>query len=262
MTPRGRRASWLLVLVFAIAALAGHAAARAAADANCSDFANQAAAQSYYIAHGGPAQDPDRLDADHNGIACESRPCPCSSATGPAPAPTPTAVPTATPTPARTATPTPSPELGASKPLATVRRSRGCHVNGPLPDRGCTPGARFTKVTKDDVCVPGYAKRVRNVPASRKNAVYKAYGITKHFNGETGEVDHLVSLELGGSNDQANLFPEAASPHPGSKDKDKLENRLHKLVCDGTLALATAQRAIVKDWVKAYAKYVGTVPRQ
>ena len=165
------------------------------------------------------------------------------------------------PTPAPTATPTPAPELGPSKPLATVRRTSGCHVNGPLPDRGCTPGrALHASVTKDDVCVPGYAGRVRNVSASLKNAVYKAYGITKHFNGKTGEVDHLVSLELGGSNDQANLFPEAASPHPGSKDKDKLENRLHKLVCDGTLALATAQRAIAKDWVKAYKKYVGPVP--
>ena len=251
-----------MVLVLAVAVLASHGAPRAAADANCTDFATQAAAQSYYIAHGGPAQDPDGLDADHDGIACESRPCPCSTATAPAPAPTatPTPVPTATPTPVPTATP--APDLGASKPLATVRRSSGCHINGPLPDRGCTPGARFTKVTKADICVPGYAKRVRNVPASVKNAVYNAYGITKHFNGRTGEVDHLVSLELGGSNDHANLFPEAASPRPGSHDKDKLENRLHKLVCDETLPLVTAQRAIAKDWLKAYAKYVGPLPRR
>ena len=254
MNAGGRRVAWLLGLVLVVALLVGHAPPRAAADANCSDFATQAAAQSYYIAHGGPAQDPDGLDADHDGIACESRPCPCSTATGPAPAPT------ATATAAPTATPTPAPGLGASKPLATVRRTSGCHVNGPLPDRGCTPGARFTKVTKDDVCVPGYAKRVRDVPTSLKNAVYIAYGITKHFNGKTGEVDHLVSLELGGSNDRANLFPEAAGPRPGSHDKDKLENRLHKLVCDGTLALAAAQRAIGRNWVKAYGKYVGTVP--
>ena len=250
----------VMVLVLAAAVLAGGRAPRATANSNCTDFGTQAAAQSYYIAHGGPAQDPDGLDADHDGIACESRPCPCSTATAPAPTPTPTPVPTATPTPVPTATPTP--DLGPSKPLATVRRSSGCQLNGPLPDRGCTPGARFTKVTKADVCVPGYAKRVRNVPASVKDSVYKAYGITKHFNGRTGEVDHLVSLELGGSNDRANLFPEAASPRPGSHDKDQLENRLHKLVCDGTLAVATAQRAIAKDWVKAYAKYVGPVPRQ
>jgi hypothetical protein len=39
--------------------------------------------------------------------------------------------------------------------------------------------------------------------------VYRA-----NFNGQNGEVDHLVSLELGGTNATANLFPEAASPRP------------------------------------------------
>jgi hypothetical protein len=53
-----------------------------AADRNCSDFANQSAAQSYFIGQGGPASDPDRLDADHDGIACESLPCPCSKSGG------------------------------------------------------------------------------------------------------------------------------------------------------------------------------------
>jgi hypothetical protein len=251
-----------IAVIAAGALVAGQGAPRAAADANCSDFASQAAAQSYYVAHGGPAQDPDGLDADHDGIACESLPCPCSSATTPAPAPTvtPTAVPTASPTAVPTASPAPPPGVGASKPLAKVRRRSGCHVNGPLPDAACTPGARFTTVTKADVCVPGYAKRVRNVSSALKKAVYTAYAMTKHFNGRTGEVDHLVSLELGGSNDQANLFPEAARPRPGSHDKDTLENRLHALVCDGKLTLSAAQRAIGKDWVKAYAKYIGPVP--
>jgi hypothetical protein len=249
----------VLTLVVVAMLIAGRAAPRAAADANCSDFATQAAAQAYFIAHGGPAADPDRLDADHDGVACESLPCPCSSPTSPA-----TPAPTAAPTPDPKASPTPaapSPTLGPSVTLGKVRRTSGCEVNGPLPDSGCTPGARYSKVAKNDVCVAGYAKRVRKVSTSLKNAVYQAYGMTEHFNGTTGEVDHLVSLEIGGSNDQANLFPEAAKPRPGSHDKDKLENKLHALVCDGTVTLAVAQRAIAKDWVKAYAKYVGPVPR-
>lgn len=53
-----------------------------AKDANCSDFSNQAAAQQYFINHGGPNSDPDGLDADGDGIACESNPCPCSNNTG------------------------------------------------------------------------------------------------------------------------------------------------------------------------------------
>src|SRR5437867_11473696 len=55
----------------------------------------------------------------------------------------------------------------------------------------------------------------------------RPYGIKRRFNGRDGEVDHLVSLELGGSNSTANLFPEAASPVPGSHEKDRLENELH-----------------------------------
>ena len=47
----------------------------AAADRDCSDFATQAAAQHWFDAHG--PGDPASLDADGDGIACESNPCPC-----------------------------------------------------------------------------------------------------------------------------------------------------------------------------------------
>lgn len=60
-----------------------------AVDYNCSDFSTQAAAQSFFLANGGPSSDPYGLDADHDGIACESNPCPCSTGTAPAPAPAP-----------------------------------------------------------------------------------------------------------------------------------------------------------------------------
>lgn len=78
------------------------------------------------------------------------------------------------------------------------------------------------------------------------------YGIAEQFNGKDGEVDHLVSLELGGSNSQANLFPEAATPSPGSHEKDRLENALHGEVGDGTIKLRRAQRLIASDWIAEY----------
>ena len=40
--------------------------------------------------------------------------------------------------------------------------------------------------------------------------------------------------------------------------KDALEDRLHDLVCDGRLDLATAQRDISSDWIAAYKKYFET----
>jgi hypothetical protein len=133
-------------------------------------------------------------------------------------------------------------------------------VRGALPDPACTPGARFSKVTGARVCVPGYSStQVRNVPQSVKNAVYRAYAMTTHFNGHNGEVDHLVSLELGGANTAAgdpaaNLFPEAASPTPGSHEKDRRENLLHARVCDGEMTLRAAQRVIATDWLAEYHK--------
>jgi hypothetical protein len=75
-----------------LAALTGPNQARAVVDYNCSDFSTQAAAQSFFLANGGPSSDPYGLDADHDGIACESNPCPCSSG-APAPAPTPAPAP-------------------------------------------------------------------------------------------------------------------------------------------------------------------------
>lgn len=62
-----------LVALF-IAALPSGASAR---DKDCADFSSQRAAQFFYIRHGGPRYDPDRLDGDDDGIACEDNPCPC-----------------------------------------------------------------------------------------------------------------------------------------------------------------------------------------
>lgn len=64
------------------ASTSASAPAHARADRDCSDFPNQAAAQAFYIANGGPASDPHRLDAEGDGIACETLPCPCSTSTG------------------------------------------------------------------------------------------------------------------------------------------------------------------------------------
>lgn len=52
-------------------------AGASASDKDCSDFPTQRAAQFFFLKHGGPRLDPDRLDADHDGIACEDNPCPC-----------------------------------------------------------------------------------------------------------------------------------------------------------------------------------------
>ncbi len=130
-------------------------------------------------------------------------------------------------------------------------KTSNCESQNALPDSACTPGAIFADVTKDQVCVPGYSSSVRNVPDSEKNQVYAEYGIASHTTGEY-EVDHLISLELGGSNDIANLWPEPAEPRPGFHEKDKVENYLHDQVCSDAMSMADAQNIISTDWLSVY----------
>lgn len=118
-----------------------------------------------------------------------------------------------------------------------------------------TPGADLD-VGKEQICQPGYAHSVRHVEGSLKRRVYLEYGIAKHRPDEY-EIDHLISLELGGSNDIKNLWPQSFETEPWNAHmKDKLEDRLHSMVCDGEIDLKEAQRAIATDWIAAYQKYV------
>lgn len=139
----------------------------------------------------------------------------------------------------------------SATPLGSRTKTADCKVNGPYQDLACSPGQALVGVTKDQVCKSGYASSVRNVSESLKNLVYTEYGITSHQTGEY-EVDHIVSLELGGSNDIANLYPEAASPKPGFHEKDKIENYLHDQVCSGNISLEDAQKIVAHDWVNVY----------
>ena len=61
-----------------------------------------------------------------------------------------------------------------------------------------------------------------------------------------------MPLETGGSNDIANLFPEAAEPRPGFHEKDQVENYLHDQVCTGRMKLFDAQLAIATDWLQVF----------
>ncbi len=126
-----------------------------------------------------------------------------------------------------------------------------------LPDPRLTPGATLP-VTQGDICVPGYTKKVRNVPLDVKRQVYAEYGIAHHRAGEY-EVDHLISLELGGSNSIKNLWPQSYQTQPWNAHvKDELENELHDEICSGRIDMATAQRELATDWIKAYKKHFHT----
>lgn len=127
-------------------------------------------------------------------------------------------------------------------------------VHAILPDPKLTPGDVFKGATKDDVCTPGWSREHRNVTESMRDQVYAEYGRTRGPG--CCEVDHLIPLELGGSNDMKNLWPQPDDPRPGDAEKDSLENNLHARVCKGKLSLVAAQKCIAADWVKCWEKYV------
>ena len=157
---------------------------------------------------------------------------------------------TGTPPPPTAQPPTTQPSTPGTGPFPAPRtKTSGCVSANALPDAACTPGAIFPDATKDKICVPGYSSSVRNLPQSEKDEVYAEYGVTSHEPGQY-EVDHLISLELGGSNDIANLWPEPASPTPGFHQKDKVENHLHDQVCSGAISLQQAQMVIATNWLQ------------
>jgi len=137
-------------------------------------------------------------------------------------------------------------------------RLKSCHARdgGKLPDRACTPGSVDPAVTQRDIrstiCKSGWTATVRppesQTEYAKYHVAYPAYHI-KHS--AVSELDHLVPLELGGSNDITNLWPEVGR-QPNAKDK--VENALNRAVCDGKVSLAAAQDAIASDWITAEAK--------
>ena len=127
---------------------------------------------------------------------------------------------------------------------------------GPLrlyPNPKMTPGDVLTK-DATLVCKKGYSKSVRNVPLAEKREVYAEYNTSYPQPQGANEVDHFISLELGGSNNIKNLWLEPANPTPGFHEKDIVENYLHAQVCNGSMRLEEAQREIATDWYAVYLK--------
>ncbi len=73
----------MLALLTSLLTTVAAGSASAGGDRDCGDFATQRAAQIFFLNHGGPQSDPHGLDADGDGIACESNPCPCLNSTHP-----------------------------------------------------------------------------------------------------------------------------------------------------------------------------------
>jgi len=137
-------------------------------------------------------------------------------------------------------------------------------INGyPVPDARCTPGAINPTLTLEVLQNPnfrtGQCVRDNATTPAQKDKTYRWYGIPKppHNTGQTQtcEKDHLISLELGGADTLANIWPQCgpdgvALKKRYFKQKDLVENYLADQVKQGAIPLADAQHGIASDWTQ------------
>lgn len=131
-----------------------------------------------------------------------------------------------------------------------------------LPDARFTPGAADLRLIADtsgarhmvggleaNLCAKDFRTGPwRKVSESEKKAACRAYGIAAGCPGPKYELDHLISLEIGGSDGVANLWPQ---PIAEARIKDhQVEDVLPKLICAGKMALAEAQKCVASDWAR------------
>lgn len=96
--------------------------------------------------------------------------------------------------------------------------------------------------TPADICVPGYAREHR-MPYAESAAIKRESLPAGHSVSEY-ELDHIVPLCMGGTNDRSNL---QLQPWDEAKRKDVDEWRLCRAVCAGWVSLDDAQRQM-REW--------------
>ena len=131
----------------------------------------------------------------------------------------------------------------------------------PLPNHVLTPGVARSGLTAEQVCTIKWGGDARHVTAAMKRQVFAEYGLSGNHDPycqpKGCEVDHLISRELGGADDVQNLWPQSYSGPWNAHMKDRVENRLHREVCSGSVSLGAARTAIVSDWTKVYRQFFG-----
>lgn len=128
------------------------------------------------------------------------------------------------------------------------------------PDPVLSPGVVDPSLTLAVLQAPGFTtKKYRNVTEAEKKAVFAEYvaigRVPSNYVAGGWEIDHIVSLEAGGSNDIRNLWPQPYAEPYGAHTKDKLEDLMNRQIKAGKIGLAQAQFNLSHDWVAQYLAY-------
>lgn len=125
-----------------------------------------------------------------------------------------------------------------------------------LPRKALTPGStRAVQVA--DLCEARDLDNDPPVNPTLEQAVFAEYGVPAASR-NSYELDYLITPALGGAADIQNLWPQPDASTWNARAKDRLEDHLHALVCQGKLQLATAQADMASDWIAAYKRYFRT----
>lgn len=111
----------------------------------------------------------------------------------------------------------------------------------------------------DTICRKGFTKTIRPAVVYTNGVKFKLMREARIPAEDAGlyELDHIVPLAVGGHPRKvANLQLQPYEGEFGAKQKDRLELKLHQMVCKGEIDLSTAQREIGSDWTTAYVKYI------
>lgn len=137
-----------------------------------------------------------------------------------------------------------------------------------LPDAFRTPGAIDPAITQADIgetiCNRDWSTRYIRPPEDYtyklKRYQLRAWGYSDRRTRDYEE-DHLISLELGGApSSPRNLWPERWRGACGAHTKDRVEDALHRAVCEGRVTLRQAQQEISANWIAAYRRWVARCP--
>jgi hypothetical protein len=151
--------------------------------------------------------------------------------------------------------------LGLQVPALAASRDPG------LPNPQVTPGAINPAVKQSNIystiCVSGYTKTIRPSSSYTNRIKHSQLDSGYNYRGDTNasdyEEDHLVPLEVGGNPSSIkNLFPQPWLVTWNAGKKDRLENKMHSLVCSGAISLAAAQKVFMTNWIAGYQKYISS----
>lgn len=130
--------------------------------------------------------------------------------------------------------------------------------DGTEPDPVLTPGSVETQ-DLDIICHHKTGERRHATPAE-KRGVYVAYGLANRRDGYCAAgggcvLDDRIPLEVGGSNDTRNLWPQVKTGAFNQELKNVCENAAHKALCAGQIGVEAAQDIFRGDWTVGCAPY-------